>query len=255
MVGVILGSGLGAFGETLDNPTHIPYANIPNMPTPHVHGHQGILSLGSIEKVEVACLRGRTHAYEGHDPNTIVFGARLLAHLGCKAVLITNAAGGVHPSLHPGDLMLITDHINMTSINPLVGPNIDKLGTRFPDMSEAYDRKLCDVARRAARKEGMSLCEGVYQWNIGPTYETPAEIRMARALGADAVGMSTVPEVIALRHMQVRTAAISCITNLAAGVSTTPLDHQEVQEVASRTQGDFTRLLRQWIVLAAQEIG
>jgi purine-nucleoside phosphorylase len=150
--------------------------------------------------------------------------------------------------------MLIVDHINFTGRNPLVGPNIETLGTRFPDMTEAYDRGLCEIARKAARLEGLTLLEGVYQANLGPTYETPAEVRMARALGADAVGMSTVPEVIALRHMRVRTAAISCITNLAAGISPQPLDHKEVEEVANRTKSDFVRLIRRWVALTAQEL-
>ena len=254
LVGVILGSGLGAFGNTLKDASQIPYADIPHMPMPSVAGHAGMLSLGTVDNTEVACLKGRVHLYEGHSPDRVAFGARLLARLGCKAVLITNAAGGVHPSLHPGDLMLITDHINLTGHNPLVGPNSEELGTRFPDMTETYDRALCAAARKAARLEALTLYEGVYLANLGPTYETPAEIRMARVLGADAVGMSTVPEVIALRHMQVRTAAISCITNLAAGASPKPLDHKEVEEVASRTRTSFTRLIQQWIAQAAPEL-
>lgn len=254
LIGVVLGSGLGAFGDTLEDPVRVPYADIPKMPVSRVVGHAGVLSLGQVDHVEVACMQGRVHLYEGHEPERVVFGVRLLARLGCKAVLITNAAGGVHPSLHPGDLMLIVDHINFTGRNPLVGPNIEALGTRFPDMTEAYDRGLCENARKAARLEGLTLLEGVYQANLGPTYETPAEVRMARALGADAVGMSTVPEVIALRHMRVRTAAISCITNLAAGISPQPLDHKEVEEVANRTKSDFVRLIRRWVALTAQEL-
>ncbi|HNS95527.1 MAG TPA: purine-nucleoside phosphorylase [Polyangiaceae bacterium] len=253
-IGVVLGSGLGAFGDTLEDASRIGYQDIPNMPMSRVVGHAGVLSLGRVENVPVACMQGRVHLYEGHEPERVVFGVRMLARLGCEAVLITNAAGGVHPSLLAGDLMLIIDHINMTGRNPLVGPNIDEFGTRFPDMTEAYDRGLCEVARKAARIEGISLHEGVYQANLGPTYETPAEIRMARTLGADAVGMSTVPEVIALRHMQVRTAAISCITNLAAGISSHPLDHKEVEQVANRTRADFVRLIRRFVILSAQEI-
>jgi len=254
VIGVVLGSGLGAFGDTLDDRVRIPYADIPKMPVSRVVGHAGVLSLGQVDQVEVACMQGRVHLYEGHESERVVFGVRLLARLGCKAVLITNAAGGVHPSLRPGDLMLIIDHINFTGRNPLVGPNVEALGPRFPDMTQAYDRGLGELARKAARLEGLTLHEGVYQANLGPTYETPAEIRMARAMGADAVGMSTVPEVIALRHMGVRTTAISCITNLAAGISPEPLNHKEVEEVANRTKNDFVRLIRRWVGLAAKEI-
>ncbi|PIE06137.1 MAG: purine-nucleoside phosphorylase [Sorangium cellulosum] len=254
VIGVVLGSGLGAFGDTLEHRVRVPYADIPHMPVSRVVGHAGVLSMGKVNGVEVACMQGRVHLYEGHEPERVVFGVRLLARLGCKVVLITNAAGGVHPSFSPGDLMLLIDHINMTGRNPLVGTNDDALGTRFPDMSHAYDEQLCDLARQAARQEGINLLAGVYQANLGPTYETPAEIRMARALGADAVGMSTVPEIIALRHMGVKTAAISCITNLAAGISPAPLNHKEVEEVANRTKNDFVRLLRSWVRLAAKEL-
>jgi purine-nucleoside phosphorylase len=196
-------------------------------------------------------MQGRVHLYEGHEPERVVFGVRMLASLGCKAVLLTNAAGGVHPSMRPGDLMLIIDHINLTGRNPLHGPNIDSMGERFPDMSQAYDPGLCEAARKAAAETGVSLREGVYLANLGPSYETPAEIRMARSLGADAVGMSTVPEVIALRHMKIRTAAISCITNLAAGISPTPLDHKEVELTAKRTRDAFVKLLTRWVRLSA----
>ncbi|MCU0690784.1 MAG: purine-nucleoside phosphorylase [Polyangiaceae bacterium] len=254
LIGVVLGSGLGAFGDTLEDRVKIPYADIPKMPVSRVAGHAGVLSLGQVDSVEVACMQGRVHLYEGHEPERVVFGVRLLARLGCKAVLITNAAGGIHPSFAPGDLMLLVDHINLTGRNPLVGPNVESLGPRFPDMTKPYDRKLCEVARAAARAEAINLKEGVYLANLGPTYETPAEIRMARTLGADAVGMSTVPEVIALRHMGVRAAAISCITNLASGISATPLDHKEVEDVATRTRDAFVRLIRRWVSLAVKEL-
>lgn len=254
-VGVVLGSGLGAFGDTLEDLVKIPYADIPKMPVSRVLGHSGNLCLGRVNGVEVACMQGRVHLYEGHEPERVVFGVRLLARLGCKAVLLTNAAGGIHPALQPGDLMLIVDHINMTGKNPLLGPNVDTLGDRFPDMTHAYDRGLCDAARRAARLESLTLHEGVYLASLGPSYETPAEVRMARMLGADAVGMSTVPEIIALRHMRVRAAAISCITNLAAGISPTPLDHREVEMVASQTREAFVRLVARWVELSAKEVG
>jgi purine-nucleoside phosphorylase len=255
LVGVVLGSGLGAFGNTLEDLVKVPYSEIPGMPVSTVVGHAGNLCLGRVQGVEVACMQGRVHLYEGHDPERVVFGVRMLARLGCKAVLLTNAAGGVHPSLFPGSLMLILDHINMTGRNPLVGPNDESLGARFPDMSRAYDPGLCQAARHAASDVGVSLREGIYQANLGPTYETPAEIRMAKAIGADAVGMSTVPEIIALSHMKVRTAAISCITNLAAGISPTPLDHKEVETIAVQTRDVFVKLLTRWVVLSAKEVG
>jgi purine-nucleoside phosphorylase len=255
LVGVVLGSGLGAFGDSLGALLKIPFADIPHMPMSRVVGHAGNLCLGTIEGVEVACMQGRVHLYEGHDPERVVFGVRLLAKLGCKAVLLTNAAGGVHPSMRPGDLMLIIDHINLTGRNPLLGPNIDSFGERFPDMSHAYDPGLCEAARKAAAETGVSLREGVYLANLGPSYETPAEIRMSRSLGADAVGMSTVPEVIALRHMKVPTAAISCITNLAAGISPTPLNHKEVELTAQRTRDAFVKLLARWVRLGAAVVG
>ncbi len=253
-VGVVLGSGLGAFGDTLEDRTRIPYDQIPGMPVSRVPGHAGVLSLGRVDQTTVACMQGRVHLYEGHDTEHVVFGVRLLARLGCQAVLITNAAGGVHPALRPGDLMLLVDHINLTGRNPLAGGNIEELGPRFPDMSQSYAPHLRDTARKAASLEGLHLHEGVYLANFGPSYETPAEVRMARTLGADAVGMSTVPEVIALRHMGVPTAAVSCITNLAAGISPQPLDHREVEEVANRTKDDFVRLIRRWVRLASKEV-
>lgn len=251
-VGVVLGSGLGAFGDTLS--LKIPYADLPGMPTPHVLGHPGNLCLGHVGEASVACLQGRVHAYEGHELSRVVFGVRLLAKLGCRAVLLTNAAGGIGPHLAPGRLMLIEDHINFMGRNPLVGPNDDALGTRFPDLSRAYDPRLGELAMQAALGAGVPLMRGIYAAMLGPSYETPAEIRMLRALGADAVGMSTVPEVIALRHMGVRVSAISCITNLAAGISPTPLNHLEVEQVAKRTRESFTNVLSRWVELAFEEV-
>lgn len=246
-VGLVLGSGLGAFGDSLDGLTKIPFESIPNMPSPGVSGHAGNLCLGTIGDVPVACLQGRSHVYEGHDMDVVVFGVRLLARLGCTAVLLTNAAGGIRPSFKPGTLMLLVDHINMLSRNPLVGPNDAELGPRFPDMTRAYDRELADLAREAAREVGLPLEEGVYAAMLGPSYETPAEIHMLRTIGADAVGMSTVPEVIALRHASIRVGAISCITNMAAGMSGSLLHHGEVEETARETRGNFTALLEAWI--------
>lgn len=245
-VGVVLGSGLGAFGDSLADLSKVPYAEVPHMPRSSVVGHAGNLCLGRVGKATVACLQGRVHAYEGHPMERVTFGARLLAELGCKAVLLTNAAGGIKSGFAPGDLMLLVDHLNLMGRNPLVGPN-DPKGPRFPDLSRAYDEGLCEAARAAARETGVALQEGVYAGLLGPSYETPAEIRMLQTLGADAVGMSTVPEVIVLRHRGVRVGAVSCITNLGAGISKAPLDHSEVEEIANKTREKFTALLGRWV--------
>jgi purine-nucleoside phosphorylase len=252
-VGVVLGSGLGAFGDALDELTKLPYAKLPHMPQPGVEGHAGNLCLGRVGAVPVACLQGRVHAYEGHSLERVVFGVRLLARLGCGAVLLTNAAGGIASELKAGDLMLITDHINLMGRNPLVGPN-DSSGPRFPDMTRAYDGGLASAAYEAARQASVDLKQGVYAAMLGPSYETPAEIRMLRTLGADAVGMSTVPEVIALRHRGARVGAVSCITNLAAGITGALLDHSEVEQTARAARQRFTRLLRAWVELAHAEV-
>jgi len=260
-VGVVLGSGLGAFGDALEEA--IPYAELPGMPLSRVAGHAGNLRLGKVGGVGVACLQGRAHLYEGHDANTVVFGVRLLARLGCSAIVLTNAAGGIAPGLRPGDRMLITDHLNLTGKNPLAGPlgegnaapSGDTSALRFVDMAGAYDRRLNELAHQAARDSGSVLREGVYAGLMGPSYETPAEVRMLRTFGADAVGMSTVLEVIALRQLGVRVAAISCITNLAAGISEMPLHHADVQAVSNRTAGPFVALLSRLVALTAKEIG
>ena len=248
-VGLVLGSGLGGFADELTDAARIPYAEIPEMPRPLVAGHVGNLCTGSVAGVPVACLQGRSHIYEGHTPARAVFGVRLLAQLGCRIILLSNAAGGIHPSFAPGDLMLITDHLNLMGDNPLRGPNFEG-GPRFPDLSQAYDADLQAAAREAARVAGVPLRQGVYAAMLGPSYETPAEIRMLRTLGADAVGMSTVPEVIALRQMRVRVGAMSCITNLAAGISKQPLDHSEVEATARLARSAFSRVLSGWVALA-----
>lgn len=250
-VGVVLGSGLGAWADTLTSLDRLPYSDIPRMPQSTVVGHAGNLCLGFAGEVPVACLQGRVHLYEGHDPERVVFGVRLLARLGCRAILLTNAAGGLAAAFTPGDLMLVSDHLNLMGKNPLTGPNIEAFGPRFPDMTEAYDPILRAAAREAAVETGTTLHEGVYAGLLGPTYETPAEIRMIATLGASAVGMSTVPEIIALRHMGVPAAAISCITNLAAGISKTRLDHSEVEATARATRDRFTALLSAWVRRAA----
>jgi purine-nucleoside phosphorylase len=255
LLGLVLGSGLGAFGDTLDDLVKTPYAAIEHMPRSAVIGHPGNLCRGRVDGVEVACLQGRVHMYEGYDGDAVTFGVRLLAALGCRAVLLTNAAGGINPSFAQGDFMLVVDHLNLTGRNPLHGPNDDALGPRFPDMTRAYDPRLCELAREAAAAAGVRLREGVYAGLLGPSYETPAEVRMLRTLGADAVGMSTVSEVIVLRHQGLRVGALSCITNVAAGLGEgAPLDHAEVEATAKASRGAFVALLRSWIGRAAREV-
>lgn len=245
-VGLVLGSGLGGFADTLEDPVRVPYAEIPGFPEPHVAGHRGELVLGRVGGVPVACLSGRVHLYEGHAPSRVVFGVRLLAELGCGVVLLTNAAGGIRSGLRPGSLLLLRDHVNLTGQNPLIGPNEPPF-PRFPDMTRAYDEELCELALQTAKNERIELETGVYAGVFGPSYETPAEVRMLGVLGADAVGMSTVLEVIALRHRGVRVAALSVITNLAAGLSGRPLDHAEVQSAADDARDRLTRLMAGWI--------
>jgi len=247
-VGLVLGSGLGALADELGEAQRIPYADIPHLPTSSVAGHAGKLCVGELGGVRVACLQGRVHAYEGHPLPRVVFGVRLLAELGCAVVLLSNAAGGIAERLVAGSLMRIDDHLNLMGDSPLRGASAR--GPRFPDMSQAYDPQLAQLCEQAARQNQVPLERGVYAALLGPSYETPAEIRMLRALGADAVGMSTVPEVIALRQMGVRVGAVSCITNLAAGRSAQPLSHGEVEATATRVRGSFTSLVKGWIVLA-----
>lgn len=247
-VGVVLGSGLGAFGDAVAARagTKIPYGDV-GLPSSAIVGHAGNLCLGEVGGVRLACLQGRVHGYEGHPPDRVVFAVRALARWGCRAFILTNAAGGVNPALEPGDLMLINDHLNLMGWNPLSGPNDDTLGARFVDMTVAYDKELRAQAHAAARDANVVLRDGVYCALSGPTYETPAEVRMLRTLGADAVGMSTVPEVVALRHLGVRCVAISCITNKGAGISQGLLDHSEVQEVADRTRAGFVAVLERLV--------
>jgi purine-nucleoside phosphorylase len=247
-IGLVLGSGLGALADGLASLQRLPFASIPHHPTSTVAGHAGNLCLGELGGVRVACMQGRVHAYEGHALSRVVFGARLLAKLGCQAVLLSNAAGGIADRLHAGSLMRIDDHLNLMGDNPLCGPSAH--GPRFPDMSQAYDVELGQLCELSARDAGVALERGVYAGVLGPSYETPAEIRMLKALGADAVGMSTVSEVIALRQMGVRVGAVSCITNLAAGRSPEPLSHAEVEATAARVKSDFIRLFEGWVARA-----
>ncbi len=249
-VGVVLGSGLGAFGDTLDGLVKIAYRDVPHMPSPAVEGHEGNLCFGDVAGTSVVCMQGRVHLYEGHPVDRVVQGVRTMARLGAGLVLVANAAGGLEPAWSPGDLMAIDDHINLTGISPLTGVNDGDVGPRFPDMTAAYDPELRAWLVAAGRDAGVPLRQGVYAGVLGPQYETPAEVRMLRVLGAHAVGMSTVHEVIALRHMGVRVAGLSCITNLAAGIADRPLDHAEVEATARSRQEQLTTLLRGWIARA-----
>jgi purine-nucleoside phosphorylase len=251
-VGLVLGSGLGAFAGSLEGRVAIPYGRIPGFPKlTGVVGHAGEVVLGRVGRTPVAVLSGRVHYYEGHAMSDVVFPARVLARLGVKTVILTNAAGGVRLTFRPGDLMLITDHINFFGDHPLIGRNEDALGPRFPDMSSVYDPDLRRIVKAVARAGRVPLKEGVYLGLSGPSYETPAEIRAFRKIGADAVGMSTIPEAIALRHAGVRVAGISTITNMAAGILKQPLVHDEVMETTRRVGDRFVRLL----TLAVPEIG
>jgi purine-nucleoside phosphorylase len=242
-VGVVLGSGLGEFAARVENAAAIEYAAIPHFRKVSVAGHAGRLVLGKVGAVPVAVLQGRYHYYEGHDILDVVFPVRVLGKLGVKSLLLTNAAGGIGKALSPGDLMVIRDHVNLMGINPLRGANDERLGPRFPDMSAVYDPDFQEIIVAAERQIGLAGKRGVYLALSGPSYETPAEVRMLAALGADAVGMSTVPEAICARHMGMRVAGVSCITNLAAGISERPLSHSEVTETAERVKGDFIKLL------------
>ncbi len=244
-VGLILGSGLGAFADTLENRTVVAFDELPHFPRSTVAGHPGRLVLGMWAGVPIAALQGRVHHYEGYTTAEVAYPVRVLGCLGVRQLIVTNAAGGVNTSFRPGDLMLITDHLNLTGGNPLIGPNIEELGVRFPDMSEAYNKEMRTVALRSAGRLGIEMRQGVYVGLAGPSYETPAEIRMCRALGADAVGMSTIAEVIAANHMGVRVLGISCITNMAAGILPRKLTHGEVIETTERVQKQFIALLQE----------
>ena len=242
-VAVVLGSGLGDFANRLADATTIPYGDLPHWPASKVIGHEGKLVIGTLGGTRVAALSGRAHFYEGHAMRTVTFATRVIGRLGVKTLILTNAAGGVNVNLTPGTLMVMDDHINLMGTNPLVGPNEEAFGARFPDMSEVYSTRLRGVADEVARQQGLPIGHGVYAALHGPSYETPAEIRFLRAIGADAVGMSTAPEAIVARHMGVEVLGISCITNAAAGVLPEPLNHDEVMEVARRVRGAFASLL------------
>jgi purine-nucleoside phosphorylase len=244
-IAVVLGSGLGAFADRLEEPVVLEYTAIPHWPASNVIGHAGRLAIGRVAGRQVAVLSGRAHFYEGHPLTTVTFATRVLGRLGVRTLVLTNAAGGINTSFSPGTLMVIDDHINLMGSNPLVGPNDERFGPRFPDMTEAYSSRLRAVADQASSAAGVPVRHGVYVALHGPSYETPAEIRFLRGIGADAVGMSTAPEAIVARHMGVEVLGISCITNPAAGVLPTPLHHDEVMEVARRVGAQFIRLLEE----------
>jgi purine-nucleoside phosphorylase len=243
-IALVLGSGLGAFADEFAGATRIPYAKIPHFPRSTAIGHAGQLVIGKVDGVEVAGMQGRVHLYEGYSAQDVAFPIRVFSRLGIKAVILTNAAGGIKKEFTQGRLVVISDHINLQGANPLSGPNADKFGPRFPDMTNAYDKKFREFTLAAGRRLGVVLGEGVYAALAGPSYETPAEIRYLRSIGADLVGMSTAPEVIAARHSGIRALGISCVTNAAAGVLDQPLDHNEVLETAERVKSQFIALLR-----------
>lgn len=242
-IGVILGSGLGDYAEALEDAVKLPYSEIPGFPRSTVAGHAGMWCCGTLHGKRVVMMQGRFHYYEGYGMKDVTLPVRVMQKIGVKTLIVTNAAGGVNLGYHPGELMVIGDMFSMTAQNPLIGPNLDAFGPRFPDMSCAFDKELRALAHECANEQGFALREGVYAQMTGPTYETPAEIRMLRTLGADAVGMSTVPEVIVARHGGMRVLGISCITNMAAGILDQPLNHAEVTETANRVKEQFRNLL------------
>lgn len=242
-VGLILGSGLGVLADHLEQPVSIAYHDIPFFPQSTVEGHAGELLIGTVQGTPVVLMKGRFHMYEGYGPEVTAFPVRVMKELGVSTLLVTNAAGGVNTTYAPGDLMLISDHINLTGRNPLIGPNDEEMGARFPDMSQAYSRKLRELAKGIAAEKDVPLQEGVYAGLLGPCYETPAEIRMLRTMGADAVGMSTVSEVIVARHAGLEVLGISCISNMASGILDQPLSHHEVMETTDRVREKFLSLV------------
>ena len=243
-IGLVLGSGLGGFADSLTDATRVPYAEIPSFPRSTAIGHAGRMVIGNAGSVAVAAMQGRVHLYEGYSAQEITFPIRVFARMGIRAVILTNAAGGINLSYSQGALVLVRDHINLQGANPLVGPNDDRFGVRFPDMTHAYAKELRAIAREEAATLKIKLDEGIYAGLLGPSYETPAEIEYLRRIGADLVGMSTVAEVIAARHMQLKVLAISCVTNMAAGILDQPLSHAEVMETGERVKSTFESLLR-----------
>jgi len=254
-IALVLGSGLGGFADSLADSVRIPYAEIPSFPLSTAIGHAGSLVIGNAGSVAVAAMQGRVHLYEGYSAQYVTFPILVFGRMGIRAVILTNAAGGINLSYSQGALVLIRDHINLQGANPLVGPNDDRFGVRFPDMTQAYTRAYREIAREEAHKQGMTLHEGVYAGLLGPSYETPAEIEYLRRIGADLVGMSTVAEVIAARHMGIKVLAISCVTNMAAGILDQPLSHAEVMETGERVKTTFEALLRAILPRIAKDVG
>ena len=253
-LGIVLGSGLGGFVSRAKIVSEVPYADIPGFPQSTVEGHKGQFVFGYLGSTPVVIMQGRVHYYEGYPMEDVVMPARLMGLLGAETLLLTNASGGINKSFHAGDFMIVTDHIASFVPNPLIGKNIDELGTRFPDMSEVYNKRLVNIIRETAEDDGIKVQSGVYLQLTGPSFETPAEIRMARTLGADAVGMSTAVEAIAANHMGLKVCAISCVCNLAAGMNETPLTHAEVQEAADRAAPLFKKLITHSIENISDEL-
>lgn len=243
-IGIILGSGLGSLGEEIINPTFINYKDIPFFPVSTVAGHEGRFVYGDLDGKKVIMMQGRFHFYEGYDMNKVTMPILVLKHLGIKNLIVTNAAGGVNTTFKPGNLMIISDHINYAGTNPLIGKNIEEFGPRFPDMSNAYNKELIKIAQNVAKENNIEVVNGVYVMFTGPSYETPAEIKMARVIGGDAVGMSTVPEVIIANYCGLKVLGISCITNMAAGILDQPLNHLEVLETSNKVGTQFKILVK-----------
>lgn len=246
-VGITLGSGLSGFAKEIQAEAHIPYKDIPHFSPPSVEGHPGQMILGKVGDVPVVILQGRIHYYEGHAMEHVVYPTRVLAQLGIQKLILTNAAGGLDPDMRPGDFMLVRDHINLTGNNPLIGPNIAELGLRFPDMTEAYDREMLRLSQETMGKHGLRFTVGVYCGVSGPTYETAAEVKFLQIIGGKAVGMSTVPETIAAKHMGLSVCGISCISNLATGISKHPITHDEVKETAGKVERQFGAFLKEFV--------
>jgi len=253
-IALVLGSGLGAFADEFESPTKIPYAEIPHFPRSTAIGHAGQLVVGKVGDIPVAGMQGRVHLYEGYSAKDVAFPIRVFARMGIQAVILTNAAGGIKREFVQGQLVVIKDHINLQGASPLTGPNDERFGPRFPDMTMAYDRRFREMTVGEGNRNRIGLYEGVYAALPGPSYETPAEIRYLRTIGADLVGMSTVPEVIAARHSEIRVLGISCVTNAAAGILDQPLDHKEVLETAERVKSQFIALLKTVIPRIAAEL-
>ena len=253
-VGLVLGSGLGAFADELTSATRIPYERIPGFPRSTVEGHAGRLAIGKLRDVPVAVMQGRAHLYEGYSAKDVVFPMRVLGRLGIRAAILTNAAGAINQQYKQGALVVIRDHLNLQGTNPLSGPNDERFGPRFPDMTQAYWKPYREIALRQAQQLGIAAYEGVYAALAGPSFESPAEIRYLRTIGADLVGMSTAPEVIVARQMGIRVLGISCVTNMAAGILDQPLTHEEVLETGERVKGEFVALLRAAIPAIAEDM-